>query len=60
MILSGHQANYLPYPGLFSKIFNSDYFIYVNKVIFTKTKLENDYLVLCLLWVSLLTVNKLG
>ena len=34
MILSGHQANYLPYPGLFSKIFNSDCFIYVNKVKF--------------------------
>jgi hypothetical protein len=36
MILSGHQANYLPYPGLFSKIFNSDYFIYVNDVQFEK------------------------
>ena len=34
MILSGHQANYLPYPGLFSKIFHSDCFIYVNNVEF--------------------------
>jgi hypothetical protein len=34
MILSGHQSNYLPYPGLFAKIFNSDCFIYVNKVKF--------------------------
>ena len=34
MILSGHQANYLPYPGLFSKIFHSDCFIYVNNVKF--------------------------
>ena len=34
MILSRHQANYLPYPGLFSKIFHSDCFIYVNNVKF--------------------------
>ena len=34
MILSGHQANYLPYPGLFSKIFHSDCFIYANDVQF--------------------------
>ena len=54
MILSGHQANYLPYPGLFSKIFHSDYFIYVNKVKFenkswqSRNRIigENDYIVL--------------
>ena len=32
MILSGHQPNYLPYPGLFAKIYYSDCFIYVTKV----------------------------
>ena len=54
MILSGHQANYLPYPGLFSKIFNSDRFIYVNKVKFenkswqSRNRIigENDFIVL--------------
>ena len=54
MILSGHQANYLPYPGLFSKIFNSDCFIYVNDVKFenkswqSRNRIigENDFIVL--------------
>ena len=32
MILSGHQPNYLPYPGIFAKINYSDSFIFVTKV----------------------------
>ena len=31
-ILSGHQPNYWPYPGLIGKIFRSDKFIFVTKV----------------------------
>ena len=29
IVLSGHQPNYLPYPGLIGKILHSDKFIYV-------------------------------
>ena len=36
MILSAHQLNYLPYPGLFSKINLSDKFIYLSKIQFEK------------------------
>ena len=36
MILSGHQPNYWPYPGLIGKIMKSDRFIYVTKVQFEK------------------------
>jgi len=36
MILSGHQPNYWPYPGLIGKIMKSDKFIYVTKVQFEK------------------------
>ena len=41
MILSGHQPNYLPYPGLFGKIMMSDKFIYVTKVQFNKKSWQN-------------------
>ena len=36
LILSGHQPNYLPYPGLIGKIMKSDKFIYVSNVQFEK------------------------
>lgn len=36
MILSAHQLNYLPYPGLFSKINLCDKFIYLSNVQFEK------------------------
>ena len=36
MILSAHQLNYLPYPGLLSKINLSNKFIYLSKVQFEK------------------------
>ena len=36
MVLSGHQPNYWPYPGLIGKIMKSDCFIYVTKVQFEK------------------------
>ena len=36
MILSGHQPNYWPYPGLIGKIMKSDKFIFVTKVQFEK------------------------
>ena len=36
MILSGHQPNYWPYPGLIGKIMQSDKFMYVTKVQFEK------------------------
>ncbi|MCR5688377.1 MAG: WbqC family protein [Lachnospiraceae bacterium] len=36
MILSGHQPNYWPYPGLIGKIYMSDVFVYVTKVQFEK------------------------
>ena len=36
MILSAHQPNYLPYPGLFAKINYSDKFIYLSCVQFEK------------------------
>ena len=36
MILSGHQPNYWPYPGLIGKILLSDRFVYVTKVQFEK------------------------
>ncbi|MCQ2527079.1 MAG: WbqC family protein [Lachnospiraceae bacterium] len=36
MILSGHQPNYWPYPGLIGKIMLSDCFVYVTKVQFEK------------------------
>lgn len=41
MILSGHQPNYLPYPGLIGKIMMSDKFIYVTKVQFNKKSWQN-------------------
>ena len=39
MILSGHQPNYWPYPGLIGKIMKSDCFMFVTKVQFEKKKL---------------------
>lgn len=36
MILSAHQLNYLPYPGLLSKINSSDKFIYLSQIQFEK------------------------
>lgn len=36
MVLSGHQPNYWPYPGLIGKIMKSDAFVYVTKVQFEK------------------------
>lgn len=36
MILSGHQPNYWPYPGLIGKIMKSDKFMFVTKVQFEK------------------------
>ena len=36
MILSGHQPNYWPYPGLVGKIMKSDRFVYVTKVQYEK------------------------
>lgn len=36
MVLSGHQPNYWPYPGLIGKIMQSDKFMYVTKVQFEK------------------------
>lgn len=41
MILSGHQPNYLPYPGLIGKILHSDKFIYVSNVQFEKKSWQN-------------------
>lgn len=41
MILSGHQPNYLPYPGLISKIAHSDKFMYVSNVQFDKKSWQN-------------------
>jgi len=41
MKLSGHQPNYLPYPGLIGKIMISDKFIYVTKVQFDKKSWQN-------------------
>jgi hypothetical protein len=41
MRLSGHQPNYLPYPGLIGKIMMSDKFIYVTKVQFEKKSWQN-------------------
>lgn len=41
MLLSGHQPNYLPYPGLIGKILHSDVFIYVTKVQFEKKSWQN-------------------
>lgn len=37
MILSGHQPNYWPYPGLIGKIMKSDCFMFVTKVQFEKS-----------------------
>jgi hypothetical protein len=36
MILTGHQPNYLPYPGFFDKIMRSDLFLIVDTVQFVK------------------------
>lgn len=36
MVLSGHQPNYWPYPGLIGKIMKSDKFLFVTKVQFEK------------------------
>lgn len=41
MILSGHQPNYIPYPGLIGKILNSDAFIYVSNVQFERKSWQN-------------------
>ena len=41
MVLSGHQPNYLPYPGLIGKILLSDKFIYVSNVQFEKKSWQN-------------------
>lgn len=41
MILSGHQPNYIPYPGLVGKIMMSDKFIYVTKVQFERKSWQN-------------------
>lgn len=41
MILSGHQPNYLPYPGLIGKIMMSDKFIYVTKVQYERKSWQN-------------------
>ena len=41
MILSGHQPNYLPYPGLIGKILQSDKFIYVSNVQLEKKSWQN-------------------
>lgn len=41
MLLSGHQPNYLPYPGLIGKIMFSDKFVYVTKVQFEKKSWQN-------------------
>lgn len=41
MILSGHQPNYLPYPGLIGKIMHSDKFIYVSNVQLEKKSWQN-------------------
>lgn len=41
MVLSGHQPNYLPYPGLIGKIMHSDKFIYVSNVQFEKKSWQN-------------------
>ncbi len=41
MILSGHQPNYLPYPGLIGKIMQSDCFIFVSNVQFEKKSWQN-------------------
>ncbi len=41
MILSGHQPNYLPYPGLIGKILFSDKFIYVSNVQLEKKSWQN-------------------
>lgn len=40
-ILSGHQSNYLPYPGLFFKIAKSDGFIFVDHVQFERKSWQN-------------------
>jgi len=36
MIVTGHQPNYLPYPGFFQKIASSDLFVIVDEVQFVK------------------------
>jgi len=41
MILSGHQPNYWPYPGLVGKVLMSDKFIFVTKVQFDKKSWQN-------------------
>lgn len=41
MILSGHQPNYWPYPGLIGKIMKSDCFMFVTKVQFEKKAGKN-------------------
>lgn len=40
-ILSGHQPNYMPYPGLIGKILHSDKFIYVSNVQLEKKSWQN-------------------
>lgn len=40
-LLSAHQPNYLPYPGLIGKIMMSDKFIYVSNVQFDKKSWQN-------------------
>lgn len=41
IVLSGHQPNYLPYPGLIGKILHSDKFIYVSNVQLEKKSWQN-------------------
>ena len=45
MILSGHQPNYWPYPGLIGKIMKSDRFVFVTKVQFEKKSWQKRNLV---------------
>ncbi len=40
-IISGHQPNFLPYPGFFKKILMSDAFVYITKVQFNKKSWQN-------------------
>ncbi len=47
MILSGHQPNYLPYPGLIGKIMQSDKFVFVSNVQFEKKSWQNRNRIKC-------------
>lgn len=41
MILSAHQPNYLPYPGLFARIAQSDVFVFLDDVQYSKGDWHN-------------------